>query len=112
MGFLNVGSILDLGLLRSFIMFKSCHRNIQAQADWICIIREKPNSSGGQYPKNPIFESFGSSWLAWSVNLTQAIYQKRVIEEPGPPRTPDFMDKAIKTQKKVPNIVHDVTIMR
>lgn len=57
--------------------------------------------------KNPIFKSFGSSWLAWAVNLIQGIYQKRVTEGQQPSRTPDFMDKVIKAQKKFPQIVHD-----
>ena len=57
--------------------------------------------------KNPIFESFGSSWLAWAVNLIQETYQKRITEKQQPSRTPDFMDKVIKAQKKFPDIVHD-----
>ena len=57
--------------------------------------------------KNPIFESFGSAWLAWAVNLIQGIYQKRITERPQSSRTPDFMDKVIQAQKKFPDLVHD-----
>ena len=62
---------------------------------------------GNLLSKNSIFESFGSSWLAWAVNLIQAIYKSLLWRDHNHLEHLISWNKVIETQKRFADTVHD-----